>query len=112
MLSGWVHRQKTPLGLAKRAQAILRLSEGQSFTATAKHVGLTERHVHSWARRFLKLGLQGLYDRPRSGRKPLFPSSVALYAVKLACEQPEQYGRSLAQWDCQEVARQLVADGV
>jgi transposase len=36
----------------------------------------------------------------------------ALYAVKLACEQPERHGRSLAQWDCREVARQLIADGV
>jgi len=37
---------------------------------------------------------------------------VALYAVKLACEWPEQHGRSLAQWDCREVARQLMTDGV
>ena len=47
VLHGWIHRQKTPFGLVKRAQAILNLSEGCSFTATAKHVGFTERHVHS-----------------------------------------------------------------
>jgi DDE superfamily endonuclease len=30
----------------------------------------------------------------------------------MACERPDEYGRSLAKWDCQELARQLVADDV
>ena len=32
--------------------------------------------------------------------------------VRLACELPEQAGRSLSQWDCAELARQLVIDDV
>ena len=30
----------------------------------------------------------------------------------MACERPDECGRSLAKWDCRELARQLVADGV
>ena len=30
----------------------------------------------------------------------------------MACERPDQRGRSLSLWDCRELARQLVADGV
>ncbi|HEY9740090.1 MAG TPA: helix-turn-helix domain-containing protein [Coleofasciculaceae cyanobacterium] len=41
-----------------------------------------------------------------------FPPQVALYSVKLACELPETCGRSLSQWDCTELASQLVAAGV
>lgn len=37
---------------------------------------------------------------------------MALHAVKLACERPEEKGRSLSQWDAPELARQLVADGL
>jgi DDE superfamily endonuclease len=37
---------------------------------------------------------------------------VALHVVRLACELPEQAGRSLSQWDCAELARQLVIDKV
>jgi hypothetical protein len=37
---------------------------------------------------------------------------VALYVVKLAGERPDVIGRSLAQWDRVELARQLVHDGV
>jgi DDE superfamily endonuclease len=35
-----------------------------------------------------------------------------MYVVKLACERPDDAGRSLSQWDCIELARQLVRDGV
>ena len=35
-----------------------------------------------------------------------------MYVVKLACERPDECGRSLSQWDCREIARQLVRDGV
>jgi transposase len=37
---------------------------------------------------------------------------VALHLVRRACELPEQAGRSLSQWDCAELARQLVMDEV
>jgi len=37
---------------------------------------------------------------------------VALHVIHRACELPDQAGRSLSQWDCTELARQLVADGI
>ena len=41
-----------------------------------------------------------------------FPPQVALYLVKMACERPDTQERSLSQWDCTELARQLVSAGV
>lgn len=35
-----------------------------------------------------------------------------MHAVKLACERPDDVGRSLSHWDCAELARQLISDGV
>jgi transposase len=35
-----------------------------------------------------------------------------MHAVKIACERPDDLGRSLSQWDCTEIARRLVRDGV
>jgi hypothetical protein len=35
-----------------------------------------------------------------------------MYVVKIACERPDELGRSLSQWDCTEIARQLVRDSV
>lgn len=37
---------------------------------------------------------------------------MATHLVKLACEQPDKLGRSLSQWDCLELARQLMESGV
>ena len=71
-LAGWLRRQKTPVALAKRAQAILLLADGQTFAATARHVGLRERHVRKWALRFAAYGIDGLYDKKRPGRQPVF----------------------------------------
>jgi transposase len=41
-----------------------------------------------------------------------FPPEVAIHLVKIACERPDEVGRSLSHWDCAELARQVVADGV
>jgi transposase len=112
LLQSWLHRQKTPLGQAKRARAVLLLEQGYPFVRTAEWVGFTERNLRKWARRFLEQGIAGLNEKPRPGRTPLFPPEVALYVVKLACERPDSVGRSLSQWNCPDLARQLITDGI
>jgi transposase len=49
---------------------------------------------------------------PGAAASRSFPPGVAIYVVKIACERPDDLGRSLSQWDCTEIARQLVRDGV
>ena len=62
----------TPLGLARRCQAILAVADGNSLVGAARRVGLTEKHVRKWVRRFIARRLEGLNDRPGRGRKPAF----------------------------------------
>jgi Homeodomain-like domain len=111
-LQGWLHRQKIPLGRAKRARAILLLEQGHTFIQTTQWVGFTESNVRKWAKRFLGQGVVGLHEKPRPGRTPLFPPEVALHIVKLACEGPDYMGRSLSQWYCSDLACQLRRDGL
>jgi hypothetical protein len=72
-LEGWLRRQTIAAGVATRARAMLLLADGQPYTHTAAQVGLAERHVRKWAKRFVAEGLAGLRDRPRPGRPPVFP---------------------------------------
>ncbi len=72
-LEGWLRRQTIAAGLAIRARALLLLANGQPYTHTAAQVGLAERHVRTWAKRFVAEGIDGLSDRPRPGRRPVFP---------------------------------------
>jgi transposase len=101
-----------PAGIVRRARAVILLAQGEGYASTARKVGLSERHTHKWAARVVEHGLAGLEDKPRPGRKPTFSSAVALHLVKMACEMPDLRGRSLSQWDCTELARQLVAEEV
>jgi Winged helix-turn helix len=79
-LTGWLRKQKTPGGLAKRARAMLLLADGYSFAATARQVELRERHVRQWALRFATQGIDGLADKKRPGRQPVFsPSSGSVW---------------------------------
>lgn len=71
-LEGWLRAQKTPAGLAKRAWAMLLLADGESFVGAGRQVGMAERHVRKWAKRFLRAGPQGLRDGKRTGRPPVF----------------------------------------
>jgi hypothetical protein len=41
-----------------------------------------------------------------------FPPELALHLTKLACERPQTCGAALSHWDCTELARQLVAEGL
>lgn len=41
-----------------------------------------------------------------------FPPEAAMHLVKIACETPDKLGASLSQWDCVELARKLIDDGV
>jgi transposase len=111
-LQSWLHRRKTPYGRAKRARALLLLEQGETFVQTAQRVGLTESHIRKWAKRFLEQGVVGLAEKPQSGRPPLFAPEVALHIVKPACERPDSAGRSLSQWNCPDLVRQLKADGL
>jgi len=67
-----LRRPSTSLGLARRCRAILEVAEGTPLVAVARLVGLTEKHVRKWVRRFLESRSAGLHDRPGRGRKPVF----------------------------------------
>lgn len=82
VLSGWLRRQKTPVGLAIRARAMLLLADGQAFTQTSLMVGMGERHLRKWARRFIEQGIEGLYDSKRPGRASFFSPSSGIVPGK------------------------------
>jgi transposase len=56
------------------------VADGQTYAHTSKQVGLSERHLRKWAKRFIELGVRGLYDTKRPGRPPVFsPSGGAVF---------------------------------
>src|SRR5262245_24269887 len=90
----------TPLGLARRCRAVPEGAEGTPLVEGARLVGLTEKHVRKWVQPFLHGRIAGLSDRPGRGRKPVFSPRGRDVRGKIACERPDELGRSLSQWDC------------
>src|SRR5947209_5416776 len=61
---------------------------------------------------FLSPSIGGEHARSPFGTMHSDGCSHSCSASKLACERPDQLSRSLSQWDCSELARQLQADGI
>jgi hypothetical protein len=58
LLQSWLRCPTKPSGLLRRARALLLLAQGSRDAPTARQVGLSERHVRKWARRFREQGQQ------------------------------------------------------
>jgi transposase len=108
----WQRATTMAAGLARRGRMILLLAEGHAHSQVAQWVGVQRGVVRKWAKRVLAQRLDGLADPPGRGAKGGGPPEVALHVVRLACERPDPLGRSLSQWDCAELARQLIAEGI
>jgi hypothetical protein len=67
-----VREQKTPKRTYLRAKCILLAAEGWSNCAIAAKLDFSRDCVVDWRHRFVAEGLDGLRDRPRSGRPPRF----------------------------------------
>jgi transposase len=63
----WTTRRKTAQSLALRSRIILRCASGLSNMAVAQELGTTDQTVCKWRGRFIKKGVAGLLDEPRSG---------------------------------------------
>jgi transposase-like protein len=51
-----------------RARIVLAAADGASNAAIGRTLGVTDDTVRKWRRRFCQHGLDGLRDRPRTGR--------------------------------------------
>jgi len=59
-------------GLVKRARIVLLLFRGHTVSETARLVADQRRIIREWGRRFQEQRLEGLYDKPRPGPRPVF----------------------------------------
>jgi hypothetical protein len=64
--------QAAPYRDVVRARMILLVADGVSLSEAGRRLDTPRRIIRKWAERFLRLGLRGLNDAPRSGRPPRF----------------------------------------
>jgi transposase len=95
-----------------RARIVLLASTGWANAAIARKLGLAPNTVGKGRKRFWRDGVDGLADRKRSGRPPVFGAAVVAYAKAVACELPRTRGVPLARWSLAELRAGLLASGL
>jgi transposase-like protein len=66
-------RYTSPYRDVVRAKIVLMAAEGVENATIAGRLDLPFQIVCKWRKRFFQEGLAGLEERPRTGRRPLFP---------------------------------------
>jgi transposase len=78
----------------KRARIVLLAAEGRSTRSIAKEVGVQPRIVSDWRRRFSEEGPEGLEERPRPGKAPIYGVAANKRILKLRDRPaPKGYAR-------------------
>jgi transposase len=79
----------------KRAQIVLLAAAGRSTRSIAKEVGVQPRIVSLWRHRYADHGLEGLKDKPRPGKQPIYTKTTDKRILKLLDKPPPQ---GFARW--------------
>jgi transposase len=72
----------------KRAQIVLLAAAGRSTRSIAKAVGVQPRIVSLWRHRYAEQGLEGLEDKPRPGKKPIYTKATDRRILALLDKPP------------------------
>src|ERR1700675_4694864 len=79
----------------KRARIVLLAAAGRSTRSIAKEVGVQPRIVSLWRHRYADLGLEGLQDKPRPGKQPIYTKATDKRILRLL-DKPPPHG--FARW--------------
>ena len=92
--------------LVQRATIVLLCGQGMPIKQIAEKLDIRPNTVIDWRKRFEKEGIEGLQDKPRTG-KPLTYDKAFRNAVLQTLEEPPPHG--LAVWDGPSIAAHLKA---
>lgn len=93
-----------PAGLARRARVALLLGAAHSNAEVARLTDLHPVQVSRIRCRFLESGVDGLADRPRSGRPPEITSRQITRIVAMTLKPPP---KGLSHWSTRELAERV-----
>src|SRR5580693_3836911 len=95
VLEGRCRAPSTPQGEVKRARIVLLAADGRSTRSIAKEVGVQPRIVSLWRHRYADHGLEGLQDKPRPGKQPIYTKATDKRILKLLDRPPPE---GFARW--------------
>jgi putative transposase len=133
ILEGWVrNKADTPYRLIERTRIVLMSAEGRGDAALSRRLGIERKRVGRWRSRWaaseerLKAAedqgasdkdLAGLMrgvlsDEHRPGAPSTFSAEQLTQIIAVACEQPQDSGRTVTHWTPTELADEVMQRGI
>jgi transposase len=92
-------KSKEDYKIALRLVSILPIAKGESSRKAEELLLLSHNQICIWAKRFNKFGLEGLYDKPKTGRKPKIAEAELVWLKNVIVnESPTKYGFNTETW--------------
>lgn len=102
----WAKSRTLPKQTVDRAKMILLSEAGEPVKQIAQDLSTYPNKVIYWRQRYVEKGIEGLQDKPRSGRPPIYDETFRNNVLKLLSKPPP---KGLATWDGPELAKELDA---
>lgn len=92
-------KSKEDYKIAARLVSILPIAKGESSRKAQELLLLSHNQICIWVKRFNEFGLEGLKDKPRTGRKPKISEEGLVWLKNLIInESPTKYGFNTETW--------------
>lgn len=116
-----INAHNTAQQIALRARIVLAAGEGKSNNQIAREMGIAVNTVRLWRGRWAMFqpipltelsAQERLEDAPRPGAPPKITADQRCQIEKLACEAPEKLGIPISHWTNQEIADEIMRQGI
>lgn len=92
-------KSKEDYKIATRLVSILPLAKGESSRSAQDLLLLSHNQILIWSKRFIKHGVDGLKDRPKTGRKPKISEKQLNWLKNVVLnESPTKYNYNTETW--------------
>ena len=97
--------------MVRRARVILLCAQGDALAQIATVVGMDQHQVGVWRKRFLGSGLDGLEDKPRTGRPRRLGHDERMVLAAVATSEKDD-DDPVAAWTHQDLAEEMTGSGI
>jgi transposase len=92
---------------SRRRLALAQLLEGASRGEAARNAGMDRKTVRGWVHRYNAEGVDGLLDRPRSGRKPRLIEGQLAELDQIVETPPDPTVDGVVRWRCVDLKEKI-----
>ena len=101
-------KSKKDYKIAARLVAVLSVAKGESSRKAEQLLLLSHNQICIWVKRFNEMGLKGLEDKEKPGRKPAMSAEQMQWLRRLVLEEsPARYGFNTETWTAPLIVKQI-----